>query len=53
MLNLIRRWRAKQAVVIAAKCVESSYDSRLDFEHDPDDLADLREAVKRLRALER
>ena len=53
----MRRWlnrrRARANVVLAAKSVESSYEPGLTHEHDPDDLADLREAVSHLRRLER
>jgi hypothetical protein len=44
--------RARADVILAAKCVESSYVEGLPEEHDPDDLHDLRDAVKWLRELE-
>jgi CHAD domain-containing protein len=50
------RWlklrRARRAVILAAKSVESSYIPGLIHEHDPDDLHDLRETVRMLRRLE-
>lgn len=52
-MKLLKLWRARRAVILAAKCVESSYAEGLPEEHDPDDLHDLREAVKVLRRLER
>lgn len=52
MRRLLARRRARRAVVLAAKCVESSYEPGLAYEHDPDDLNDLRSAVDALRELE-
>lgn len=50
------RWwrlrRARAAVVLAAKIVESGYEPGSTHEHDPDDLAALRAAVAELRRLE-
>lgn len=51
-MKLLKIWRARRAVILAAKCVESSYVEGLPEEHDPDDLYDLRRAVKALRLLE-
>ncbi|MER6942519.1 hypothetical protein ABT294_00725 [Nonomuraea sp. NPDC000554] len=51
-MKLLRLWRARRAVVLAAKCVESSYVAGLPNEYDPDDLHDLRRAVRVLRELE-
>jgi hypothetical protein len=45
-------WRARRAVILAAKLVESGYQSGLEHEYDPDDLHDLREAVQVLRRVE-
>lgn len=47
--------RARRAVIEAARCVEASCEAGvtgLIFDYDPDELADLRQAVARLRALE-
>lgn len=54
-LKWLQRRRARADVVLAAKCVASSYqgpDTGLIYDHDPDDLHDLRKAVAALRALE-
>lgn len=47
--------RARRAVLDAAKCLEANCRmvlTGLSFEYDPDELADLRQAVARLRAVE-
>lgn len=44
--------RARREVILAAKLVESGYQSGLEHEYDPDDLHDLREAVQVLRRVE-
>lgn len=55
---LLRRSLRKQwasaclNVLVAAKAVESSYDPQLIYAHDPVYLADLRDAVKQLRAID-
>jgi len=51
-VKLLKLWRARRDVVLAAKCVESSYEAGLTYDHDPDDLFDLRQAVKALREVE-
>lgn len=51
-MKVLKLWRARQAVILAAKGVESSYVEGLAEEYDPDDLHDLRLAVRRLRDLE-
>lgn len=51
-MKFIKRLKARRAVILAAKCVESSYIPDLVHDHDPDDLFHLRDAVKALRAIE-
>lgn len=53
MSGLVSRWRARRAVVLAAKCVESGFEPDLDrHPFDPDDLNDLVKAVRDLRMAE-
>lgn len=51
-MKILKLWRARRDVVLAAKCVESSYQAGLTYDHDPDDLFDLRQAVRVLREVE-
>jgi CHAD domain-containing protein len=51
-MKWIRRLRAVRDVVLAARLVESSWQPHCAEQYDPDDLADLRDAVRRLRALD-
>ena len=51
--KFIQRWKARRAVILAAKLVESGYEPALErFPHDPDDLEYLRRTVRTLRQLE-
>lgn len=54
-MRLLMLRRARRAVLDAAKCLDAGVSSDvtgLSFEYDPDELADLRQAVARLRAVE-
>lgn len=51
-MKRLRILKARRAVILAARIVVSSYEPGLIYEYDPDDLADLRHAVARLRELE-
>lgn len=51
-MKWLKLLKARRAVVLAAKCVESSFEPSLLNQYDSDDLHDLRVAVRELRAVE-
>jgi hypothetical protein len=52
LLKAFKRYKASRAVLLAAQGVAASYEPNLDVhQHDPDDLAHLRESVEQFEAL--